>query len=47
MAYLYLHFLDNLEKGSRSRDEFYTKSLTEQYDLVTRKLGRYAPDTIQ
>ena len=47
MAYLYLNFLDNLEKGSRSWDDFYTTSLTEQYDLLKRKLGRYAPDTLQ
>lgn len=43
MAYLYLNFLDNLEKGSRSWDDFYTTSLTEQYDLLKRKLDDMLP----
>ena len=47
MGYLYLNFLDNLEKGSKSWDDFYTTSLTEQYELLKRKLGGYASGTFQ
>lgn len=47
MSYLYLNFLDNLSQGSKSWDDFYTLSLTEQYEALKRKLGRYAPDTLQ
>lgn len=47
MGYLYLNFYDNLNQGSKSWDDFYTLSLTEQYDVLKRKLGRYAPDTLQ
>lgn len=47
MAYLYLNFLDNLEKGSRSWDDFYTTSLTEQYEVITRKLGTNINETLQ
>ena len=47
MSYLYLNFYDNLNQGSKSWDDFYTLSLTEQYDVLKRKLGRYAPDTLQ
>lgn len=47
MAYLYLNFLDNLEKGSKSWDDFYTTSLTEQYEVLKRKLGGYASGTLQ
>lgn len=47
MAYLYLNFLDNLEKGSKSWDDFYTTSLTEQYEGLKRKLGGYASGTLQ
>ena len=47
MSYLYLNFYDNLTQGSKSWDDFYTLSLTEQYDVLKRKLGRYAPDTLQ
>ena len=47
MSYLYLNFYDNLNQGSKSWDDFYTLSLTEQYDILKRKLGRYAPDTLQ
>ena len=39
-GYLYLNFLDNLTQGSKSWDDFYTLSLTEQYDGLKRKLGR-------
>ncbi len=47
MAYLYLNFLDNLAKGSRSWDDFYTTSLTEQYEVIKRKLGTNANETLQ
>ena len=47
MGYLYLNFLDNLEKGSKSWDDFYTTSLTEQYEVLKRKLGGYASGTLQ
>lgn len=47
MAYLYLNFLDNLEKGSRSWDDFYTTSLNDQYEALKPKLGLYAADTFQ
>lgn len=47
MAYLYLNFLDNLDKGSKSWDDFYTTSLTEQYEGLKRKLGGYAIATLQ
>ena len=47
MGYLYLNFLDNLEKGSKSWDDFYTTSLTEQYEVLKRKLGGYASSTLQ
>lgn len=46
-GYLYLNFLDNLTQGSKSWDDFYTLSLTEQYDGLKRKLGRTAPNTLQ
>lgn len=46
MSYLYLNFYDNLNQGSKSWDDFYTLSLNEQYDVLKRKLGRYAPDTL-
>lgn len=39
MAYLYLNFLDNLNHGSKSWDDFYTTSLTEQFEIIKRKLG--------
>ncbi len=47
MSYLYLNFYDNLNSGSKSRSDFYTTSLTEQYDVLKRKLGKFAPDTLQ
>lgn len=51
MAYLYLNFLDNLDKGlgdkAWGRNDFFTQSLNEQYEALKRKLGGYAPDTIQ
>jgi hypothetical protein len=47
MGYLYLNFLDNLEKGSKSWDDFYTTSLTEQYEVLKRKLGGYVSGTLQ
>ena len=50
MAYLYLNFLDNLDKGlgdkAWGRNDFFTQSLNEQYEALKRKLGGYAPDTI-
>lgn len=51
MAYLYLNFLDNLDKGlgdkAWGRNDFFTQSLNEQYEALKRKLGGYAPDTFQ
>lgn len=50
-GYLYLNFFDNLTKGlgekSWGKEDFYTLSLNEQYEILKRKLGRYAPDTLQ
>lgn len=47
MGYLYLSFMDNLEHGSRSWDDFYTTSLNDQYEVLKPKLGLYAADTFQ
>ena len=47
MGYLYLNFLDNLERGSRNWDDLYTSSLKEQYEVLKPKLGFSAPDTLQ
>lgn len=46
MSYLYLNFYDNLNQGSKSWDDFFTLSLTEQYDSIKRRIGRFAPSTI-
>ncbi len=50
-GYLYLNFFDNLTKGlgekGWGKEDFYTLSLNEQYEILKRKLGRYAPDTLQ
>ena len=50
MAYLYLNFLDNLDKGlgdkAWGRNDFFTQSLNEQYEALKRKLGGYAPPTL-
>lgn len=47
MGYLYLNFMDNLEHGSRSWDDFYTTSLKEQYEALKPRIGYYAPETLQ
>lgn len=47
MAYLYLNFSKNLTSGSRNSDDFYTQSLTEQYEEIKRRLGRNAPEDLQ
>ena len=39
MSYLYLNFLDNMNQGSRSWDDFYTSSLKDQFEVIKRKLG--------
>lgn len=39
MGYLYLNFLENMNQGSKSRDDFYTSSLKEQYEVIKRKVG--------
>lgn len=39
MAYLYLNFLENLNQGSKSWDDFYTTSLNEQFEMIKRKLS--------
>lgn len=47
MGYLYLNFMDNLERGSKSWDDFYNTSLKEQYEGLKHRLGIYAADTFQ
>ena len=47
MSYLYLNFYDNLNQGSKSWDDFYTLSLTEQYESIKRRIGKFAPSTLQ
>lgn len=47
MAYLYLNFIDNLENGSRSWDDFFTTSLTEQYEAIKRKSGATLTESLQ
>ena len=42
MGYLYLNFLDNMQEGSKSCDDFYTTSLKEQFEVLSRKLGGYS-----
>lgn len=39
MGYLYLNFLENMNQGSKSWDDFYTSSLKEQYEVIKRKVG--------
>lgn len=39
MGYLYLNFFENMDEGSKSRDDFYTSSLKEQYEVIKRKVG--------
>ena len=50
MAYLYLNFIDNLTTGlgekAWGKDDFYTTSLTDQYEIIKRKIGNTA-DTLQ
>lgn len=38
MGYLYLNFLENMNQGSKSWDDFYTSSLKEQYEVIKRKV---------
>ena len=49
MSYLYLNFVDNLDKGlgdkAWGKNDFFTQSLTDQYEMLKRKLGGYAPET--
>ena len=47
MAYLYLNFEENLQSGSKNRDDFYTESLQAQYEKLKTKLGGLAPETLQ
>ena len=51
MAYLYLNFVDNLDKGlgdkAWGRNDFFTQSLNDQYESLKRKLGGYAPESLQ
>ena len=51
MGYLYINFLDNLNNGLGEKywgkDDFYTTSLTEQYEVLKRKLGGYVSETLQ
>lgn len=39
MSYLYLNFIENMNHGSKSWDDFYTSSLEEQYEVIKRKIG--------
>ena len=41
MGYLYLNFLENMNQGSKSWDDFYTSSLIEQYEVIKRKVIFY------
>ena len=51
MSYLYLNFVENLDKGLGDkvwgRNDFFTQSLNDQYEMLKRKLGGYAPGTLQ
>lgn len=47
MGYLYLNFCDNLNQGSKNYDDYYTLSLSEQYQSLKNKLGRTAPETLE
>lgn len=47
MGYLYINFMDNLEHGSRSWDDFYTTSLKDQYEALKPRIGYSAPETFQ
>ena len=51
MAYLYLNFVDNLDKGlgdkAWGKNDFFTQSLNDQYESLKRKLGGYAPESLQ
>ena len=51
MAYLYLNFVDNLDKGLGDkfwgRSDFFTQSLNDQYESLKRKLGGYAPESLR
>ena len=49
MGYLYVNFIDNLERGSRSWDDFYTTSLSEQFTSLKRRLfdSSGSADTLQ
>lgn len=51
MSYLYLNFVDNLDMGlgdkAWGRNDFFTQSLNDQYEMLKRKLGGYAPETLQ
>ena len=51
MAYLYLNFVDNLDKGlgdkAWGRNDFFTQSLNDQYESLKRKLGGYAPESLR
>ena len=39
MGYLYLNFLENMNQGSKSWDDFLSSSLKEQYEVIKRKVG--------
>ena len=45
-GYLYVDFSNKWSEGSRIWKDFYNTSLLEQYDVLKRRLGRYAPDTL-
>lgn len=47
MANLYLNFIENMETGSSNWNDYYTTSLTEQYQKQKKKLGGYAVDNFQ
>lgn len=39
MKHLYLNFQENLDKGSKSWDDFYTTSLKDQFEVIKKKLS--------
>lgn len=47
MAYLYMNYLRNLTGGSTNWDDYFTESLTEQYEALKPKLEYSAAATLQ
>lgn len=38
MSYIFLSYSENLVKGANSKNDFYNLSLTEQYELLKRRI---------